>query len=215
MAEEKKLNIFQKIQRARVELQKRDLKKSGYNKYSNYKYFELGDFLPHINEICDKLGLYTEVSYQEKEAFLKVIDCDNSEVYREWTTPIEVAVLKGCSMIQNIGGTQSFARRYLYMMAFEIAEADAIDSGDIGIDQEAEEGKAKIGKAAVMTIKKLIDETETDLSKFLGWAGVNKVEDIQNSMMGTCINMLSKKKNEIEENKKKEEAKKAEEDIDF
>ena len=215
MAEEKKFNIFQKIQKARVELQKKDLKKSGYNKYSNYKYFELGDFLPHINEICDKLGLYTEVSYQEKEAFLKVIDCDNSEVFREWSTPVEVAVLKGCSMIQNIGGTQSFARRYLYMMAFEIAEADAIDSGNIGIDQEAEEGKAKIGKAAVMTIKKLIDETETDLSKFLGWAGVNKVEEIQNSMMGTCINMLNKKKTEIEENRRKEEAKKVEEDIDF
>ena len=51
MVEEKKLNIFQKIQRARVELQKKDIKKTGLNKYSGYKYFDLGDFLPHINSL--------------------------------------------------------------------------------------------------------------------------------------------------------------------
>lgn len=202
----KELNIFQKIQRARVELQNKELKKSGYNKYSNYKYFELGDFLPNINEICDRLGLYCEFQFKPDLATLSVIDCDKPESERMWSTPIEIAALKGCSSIQNIGGSQSYARRYLYLMAFEIAESDAIDGGEI--DHDVEEGKAKISKAAVMTIKKLIDETQTDVVKFLGWAGVEKVEDIQNSMMGTCIKMLSKKKEEIE-------AKKKDDDINF
>ncbi|WP_346930247.1 ERF family protein [Clostridium sp.] len=198
-----KLNIYQKLQRARVELQNKELKKSGYNKYSDYKYFELGDFLPYINEICDVLGLYCEFQFAKEKAILLVIDSENPEELRTWSTPVEIATLKGCSSIQNIGGSQSYARRYLYLMAFEIAESDTVDGGEI--DQDAEEGKAKISKAAVMTIKKLIDETSTEENKFLGWAGVSKVEDIQNSMLGTCINMLNKKKIEIEELRKKKE----------
>ncbi|MEW8993077.1 ERF family protein [Clostridium sp.] len=197
-----KLNIYQKIQRARVELQNKELKKTGHNKYSNYKYFELGDFLPHINEICDRLGLYCEFQFTSELATLEIIDSDKNEEKRRWSTPIEIASLKGCSSIQNIGGSQSYARRYLYLMAFEIAESDVIDGGEI--DQDAEEGKAKIGKAAVMTIKKLIDETGTDLNKFLAWANVKKIEDIQNSMLHECINTLREKKEKQEEKKKDE-----------
>ena len=207
MSEEiKKLNLFQKIQKARVELQKREIKKTGYNKYSNYYYFELSDFLLPINEICNQVGLYSEFQYTNTEATLTIYDTDNTEHFRVWTTPVEVAILKGCSTIQNIGGTQSFARRYLYMMAFEIAESDAIDNGSV--DQDAELGKQKINKSSVLTINGLIDETKTDKKKFLEWAGVEKVEDITNNALGTCINMLNKKKkdlNEAIERKRKEQ----------
>lgn len=217
MAETKKLNIFQKMQKARVELQNRDLKKTGYNKYSNYKYFELGDFLPYINNICNELGLYTEFSYEEKSAALTVYNTENLEEKRVWTTPVEVATLKGCSTIQNIGGTQSFARRYLYMMAFEIAETDVIDGG--AVDEDAELGKQKIGQAHILTINSLIQETETDKKEFLAWAGVNRVEDITNEAVGTCLTMLNKKKT-LKEKKEKAELKQIEEeqhktDFDF
>lgn len=209
MPETKKLNIYQKIQKARVDLQNKDLKKTGYNKYSNYKYFELGDFLPHINDICNEIGLYTEFSYEEKLATLTIYNTENLEEKRIWTTPVEVATLKGCSTIQNIGGTQSFARRYLYMMAFEIAETDVIDGG--AVDEDAELGKQKIGKAHVLTINSLIQETETDKKEFLAWAGVNKVEDITNEAVGTCLTMLNKKKT-LKEKREQEELKQIEAD---
>ena len=212
MAEVKKFNIYQKIQKARVDLQNKDLKKTGYNKYSNYKYFELGDFLPHINDICNEIGLYTEFSYEEKLATLTIYNTENLEEKRIWTTPVEVATLKGCSTIQNIGGTQSFARRYLYMMAFEIAETDVIDGG--AIDEDAE-----LGKAHVLTINSLIQETETDKKEFLAWAGVNKVEDITNEAVGTCLTMLNKKKTLKEKREQEElkqiEAEQQQRDFDF
>ncbi|MDC4249599.1 ERF family protein [Clostridium perfringens] len=207
MTETKKFNIYQKIQRARVDLQNKDLKKTGYNKYSNYKYFELGDFLPHINDICNEIGLYTEFSYEEKLATLTIYNTENLEEKRIWTTPVEVATLKGCSTIQNIGGTQSFARRYLYMMAFEIAETDVIDGG--AVDEDAELGKQKIGQAHVLTINSLIQETETDKKEFLAWAGVNRVEDITNEAVGTCLTMLNKKKT-LKEKKEQDELKQIE-----
>lgn len=196
---QEKLNLYQKLQKSRVDLQKKDIKKSGYNKYSNYNYFELSDFLPHINEVCLDNGLSSIFHFKKDEATLTIKDTDNLESVEVFTTPVEIAALKGCSSIQNIGGTQSYARRYLYMMAFEIAESDSIDGGQV--DQDAEEGKKKINKASVFTIKKLIDETGTDESKFLSWAGVTKTEDITNDMLGNCISMLNKKKEELNKNK--------------
>lgn len=204
LEEIKKLNIFQKIQKVRVELQKKDVKKTGLNKFSNYKYFELSDFLPHIMELCDKYGIYTEFQYTNEEAKLIVFDTESKE-FREWTTPIEVAALKGCSSIQNIGGTQSYARRYLYTMAFEIAESDMVDAGQV--DQAIEEGKQKIKRPAVLTLKKLIVETETDESKFLNWAGAKRVEDITNDMLKTCLDMLEKKKKVEAKDKKVDDPK--------
>ncbi|MBM7835055.1 ERF family protein [Clostridium sardiniense] len=216
--ESNKFNIYQKIQQARVELQNRELKKTGYNKFANYKYFELGDFLPHINDVCLKIGLYTEFKFTPQQAWLYIRDIDNPDIFREWSTPVEIATLKGCSAIQNIGGTQSFSRRYLYMMAFEIAETDVIDGG--AVDADAEAGKQKINRASVMTINNLIDETGVDKRKFLSWAGVNKVEDIPNSALNICIQMLNKKKKDIEIKKQQEESqeeveKHTEEDFEF
>lgn len=207
MAEEKKLNIFQKIQKARVELQKRDIKKTGLNKYSNYKYFELGDFLPHINEICDELGLYTEFKYGEEEAFLYVIDSDNPDIKREWRTPVKIPALKGCSDIQAIGGSQTFARRYLYMMAFEIAETDIVDIAEV--DEDKQEAEQRIGTVHLNVMKKLIEETETEITSFLKYAGVEKLEDIKNKDYPELLKLLEKKKQDYK--RKQENARKLKE----
>lgn len=202
----KKLNIFQKIQKARVELQKRDIKKTGLNKYSNYKYFELGDFLPHINDICNEIGLYTEFKYGEEEAFLYLIDCDYPEIKREWITPVKVPALKGCSDIQAIGSSQTFARRYLYMMAFEIAETDLIDNSEI--DEDKHEAEQRIGTVHLNVMKKLIEETETEITSFLKYAGASRVEDVKNKDYPELIKLLEKKR---KDNFKKIEAKKLKE----
>ena len=207
MAEEKKLNIFQKIQKARVELQKRDIKKTGLNKYSNYKYFELGDFLPHINEICDELGLYTEFKYGEEEAFLYVIDSDNPDIKREWRTPVKIPALKGCSDIQAIGGSQTFARRYLYMRAFEIAETDIVDIAEV--DEDKQEAEQRIGIVHLNVMKKLIEETETEITSFLKYAGVEKLEDIKNKDYPELLKLLEKKKQDYK--RKQENARKLKE----
>lgn len=201
MEEEKRINLFQKIQKARVELQNRDIKKTGFNKYSNYSYFELGDFLPHINDICNKVGLYTEVKYENEEAFLHVIDCDNPDTSRFWRTPVKVPALKGCSDMQAIGSSQTFVRRYLYMMAFEIAETDIIDNSEVDIEKE--EGNKKIGQVHLNVMRKLINETDTEVTNFLKYAGVTSLEDIKNKDYPELLKLLEKKK---QDNIKKREA---------
>ena len=57
------MNIYKKIQQARVELQKMGIKKSGHNKFANFDYFELKDFLPKVNEIFLDLKLFSKYSF--------------------------------------------------------------------------------------------------------------------------------------------------------
>lgn len=208
MAEEIKIiNIYQKLQKSRVELQAKNLKKSGKNSYSNYEYFELGDFLPGVNEVCNNNGLATIFHFEKEIATLTIIDVDNPESIIKFETPIEMAAIKGSSTIQQIGGTQTYARRYLYMMAFEIAETDIVDKSEV--DLEKQEGEQRIGTVHLNVIRKLIDETETEITSFLKYAGVEKLEDIKNKDYPELLKLLEKKKQDYK--RKQEKARKLKE----
>lgn len=208
MAEEIKIiNIYQKLQKSRVELQAKNLKKSGKNSYSNYEYFELGDFLPGVNEVCNNNGLATIFHFEKEIATLTIIDVDNPESIIKFETPIEMAAIKGSSTIQQIGGTQTYARRYLYMMAFEIAETDIVDKSEV--DLEKQEGEQRIGTVYLNVIRKLIDETETEITSFLKYAGVEKLEDIKNKDYPDLLKLLERKKQDYK--RKQENARKLKE----
>ena len=112
---------------ARIQLQSATLKKSGHNKFAGYQYFELGDFIPTINEIFNNLGLCGVVSYDSDIASLTITDTDdNSNIVI--TSPMAEANLKGCHPIQNLGAVETYTRRYLWVTAMEIVEHDALDS---------------------------------------------------------------------------------------
>ena len=103
------------------------LKKSGHNKFAGYQYFELGDFLPTINEIFHELGLCSAVSFDNELATLKIVDVETGGMIR-FTSPMAEAQLKGCHPIQNLGAVETYQRRYLYVTALEIVEHDALDA---------------------------------------------------------------------------------------
>ena len=119
--------VFQKLQQARIKLQATQLKKSGHNKFAGYQYFELGDFLPTINQIFSELKLCSIVSFDENMATLKIFDHEFGGLIR-FTSPMAEAQLKGCHPVQNLGATQTYLRRYLYVLALEIVEHDALDA---------------------------------------------------------------------------------------
>lgn len=121
------MTVYAKLQQARIKLQGRKLTKSGKNKFAGYEYFELGDFLPAIQEICNELGLCGVVTYTETAAFLNIYDTTNSECV-VFSSPMSTAELKGCHPVQNLGAVQTYLRRYLWTNAFEIVEHDALDA---------------------------------------------------------------------------------------
>jgi hypothetical protein len=110
---------------ARLKLQNTALTKSGHNKFAGYKYFELGDFLPTIQNIFNELGLCGVVSYTQDLATLTITDGTDNIVI---TSPMGSAALKGCHEVQNIGAVETYQRRYLWVTAMEIVEHDVLDA---------------------------------------------------------------------------------------
>lgn len=122
------MNIYEKLQDCRLKLSKADLKKSGQNAYTKGNYFELGDFLPKLTEIMADLKLTSVITFDETMATLTLIDCEKSEDTIVFTSPMRDATLKGTHPIQNLGAVETYSRRYLYIMAFDIVENDTLDN---------------------------------------------------------------------------------------
>ena len=122
------MSVHQKLMQARIALQGKKLSKSGKNKFAGYNYFELGDFLPTVQEIFLSLGLAGYVSYGSDAAVLTIVDSDNPDDAIEISSPMSSAALKGAHEIQNLGAVQTYLRRYLWVTAMEIVEHDALDA---------------------------------------------------------------------------------------
>ena len=121
------MSVHKKLMQARVKLLSVDMKKSGQNKFAGYSYFELGDFIPHVQTIFNDLGLCGVVTFNTEYAQLCITDVDDGTVI-VITSPMAEANLKGAHPIQNLGAVLSYQRRYLWMAAMELVEGDAVDS---------------------------------------------------------------------------------------
>ena len=121
------MNIYEKLQTVRVALQAQNLKKSGKNTYSNYNYYELADFLPEIMQLMAANKMTSVISFTKELATLTLIDTEKPDAHIIFTSPMAGANLKAAHEIQNLGAVETYQRRYLYMTAFEIVEADVLD----------------------------------------------------------------------------------------
>ena len=121
------MSVHKKLMQARIQLQNLPLKKTGHNKFAGYYYFELGDFLPDVQQIFNNIGLCGYISYDAEIASLTIVDLeDNSSIVI--TSPMVEANLKGAHPIQNLGAVETYTRRYLWVTAMDIVEHDALDS---------------------------------------------------------------------------------------
>lgn len=192
------MNIFEKIQTARVELQEMNLKMGGYNKFADFKYFELKDFLPEINKIFSKLKLFSKFDLLENEGILTIINAEKTDEQVTFTTPKAEIVLKGQNGLQMIGSTHTYLKRYCYCNALEIVEDDAINAT---IDKE----KTEINKPSVKKlstderrerglkyISKMTTKYQKDIDKFLLGVTVLDVEELTNEQVSELANNIKK-----------------------
>lgn len=159
---EEKLNVYQKLQKIRVELQNKKIKKSGKNAYAGFTYYELKDFIPAINELMLKYGVSSNFSIDEDRAVLTITDLDDLNSFIVFASPIAEAQLKGCTPIQALGAVHTYMKRYLYLNAFEIVEDDLLDAqaGNIKTKDKNYDEKAIAGLKDISTI--------ADLNKYYG-----------------------------------------------
>ena len=125
-----KLNVYQKLNAARKLFQQSGAKKTGKNFSIGYAYFELEDIVPVATDIFCEVGIITIVSFTEDRGMMLVMNTDNPTPEQSITfqTPMRYAdTNKGVNPVQALGSTHTYIRRYLYMMALDIVEADEID----------------------------------------------------------------------------------------
>ena len=126
-----KLQLLNKVTRAKRMLRKRNMKKSGYNSHGKYHYFELEDIIPHIEEVFDELGLGSYYDFDDDCALLYIYDQETMYEH-SWYTPIktpsmpENKVDTGVHM-KAIQSTQTYARRALWLQALDILEPNIIE----------------------------------------------------------------------------------------
>lgn len=202
------MSIYAKLSQARVKLQKENLKKTGNNR--SFKYFELKDFLPRVNEIFDELKMCAVVRYSSELATLTIYDCEKDESI-EFTSPMVQKALPSGTEIQNLGAIQTYQRRYLYLTALEIVEDDLVDSiPPEKTKQKKQESRKHYNESTQQNVnstqdKSILDKLKTGLkecgnkkeleeryAKQMPWIETNHPDliDEYNSFYDECINNL-------------------------
>lgn len=122
------MTLLEKLAAVRLELQQKAPAKSGKNTFSNYDYYELADFMPAVTELMHKHKLVGLFNMDAENAMLRIVDCEKPDDAEVFTLPVREATLKGAHPIQNLGAMVTYMRRYLWMVAMELVEADGLDA---------------------------------------------------------------------------------------
>ena len=138
-----KMSLWERLSRIKAELSKREVKKSGHNKFSGYYYHELADFMPHITDLQATFGVDDTVDFiKNQDGFIDSVSITLTNVHRPEETKtttipyVEAEMLaKGgapstIDAIQRMGSTITYNRRYIYMLAYNITENDQVDASD-------------------------------------------------------------------------------------
>ena len=128
-------NVYQKLLEARVLFMEEDVKKSGKNMKMSYKYFELQDIVPVATPIFQQVGLLPAVTFSADEAIMTIFNVDCPSDYIQFSSPMReiepiISSKTGgevVNAIQRLGSVETYQRRYLYMIALDIVEADSIE----------------------------------------------------------------------------------------
>ena len=103
------------------------IKPSGKNTHVGYDYFDLSDILPAVTELEKIHKMLSVVRFCDDYASLTVYNSEKTDEFIEFTSPMSTADLKGCHAVQNLGAVETYIRRYLYMIAYEIVEHESLD----------------------------------------------------------------------------------------
>ena len=202
-------NIYLKLQQARCELTKAVTKKSGWNEYSHYHYFQLDDFMAQAKEILAKHHLFsffnifpqevdgsTGVVTNPERAVLEIVDADKPSDVIRWTTETADATMKGATPIQTLGSKHTYMRRYLWLEAMEIAVCDDVDAvGDDKRQVKEQKPKAQPRMATDEQVHMILNLYEDErIEKMMQYYKVGKLGDLTEAQAVQIIKKGEKEK---------------------
>ena len=142
---DKQVSIFEKLAIIREEFLNAGAKKTGKNPHAEFMYFELNDIIPIGNPIMKAHKLVFHITFENGNACGKLVDFESNEQIA-WTVPFVTIAEPGkfrMNEIQGMGAAVTYYRRYLYMLLFDIIEADEIDGASGKQEKQKAEEKPK------------------------------------------------------------------------
>ena len=126
-------NIYEKLAQAKLQFGNSGIKPTGINRFAGFKYFELADIIPVANAILSENGLVFYVKYTTEEAIGTLVNCSEPTEQITFTSPMkELDIIsdtgkKKMNELQALGAVETYQKRYLYNMLFDVVEADVFD----------------------------------------------------------------------------------------
>jgi hypothetical protein len=170
----KDVNFLSRINSVKIALIDAKLKKSGKNNFSGFEYYELSDISPTLERLCQDNKIFLHFSFTESEGILTIFDCE-SEKSLSYKSPSKSLTLKGCNEIQALGGVQTYLRRYLIFMAFNITEPDLFDKNVGNKDFNERKEVKKVGGTQAIDPDEVVEYKE--LVDFI--ANANSLEELE------------------------------------
>jgi len=129
------MSIYEKLSKVQLALMKRDIRKTGFNKFKKYHYHTLDDLMPHCLEECHKEGLTFFFNFRNNEAIIRLHDWEAPVEsitcglpFPELVLPDDDAKNKNNIIVQDMGAAVTYLKRYLLIDLFDISEGELIDS---------------------------------------------------------------------------------------
>lgn len=149
------MNIYKKMSIIKKELTELGLKQSGENTFSNFTYFEKGDFMPSLLLLQDKYGVddTIKISRIKDQCLLILTNTNDSNDFKEIEIPYEEAQMlaKGgapskTDNIQRMGATISYLTRYLYLIAYNLTDKDMVEAyrKQVELDEKESHDKKEV-----------------------------------------------------------------------
>ena len=189
------LNIYQRLQEARIRFAKSGVKKNGINRNDEYKYFQLEDIVPVATPILQELQLIFLTTFTNDIPTGTLVDMLHPEdkiIFNSYTDPEALLTRKGnriMTPIQEKGAKETYQRRYLYVQMLDITEGDIIDSGLIDDeDKDTTPTKTETKKETKKSTRPATKEERENLKKDL----IDKDGAITDTQMNAIKNGLKK-----------------------
>lgn len=194
------MNITEKLLQARKLIKAASLKKEGRNKFSKYDYFTPSQVSELVNTVCQELNMLPMFSLKKDEHGLfgeliildtepGVLQGDNlATLVFEMRT--EMPSITATNMTQQMGGCETYTKRYMLMSAFDITDNNLdFDSQDNRPNKEAEKpgpvSREGIREEEAHTMKEIMScENLADLGllwESLSWKQKGKFETIKDN----------------------------------
>lgn len=188
-------NILSKLAKARIELQNKGLAKSGKNKHLGFNYYELGDFIPTVNELFSQIGLLGQFCITGEIPFanatLTIYDTETGENIK-FESPTAQATLVKATPVQELGAVHTYVKRYLYLNALEIVEPDVLDKG-LGDKDTVDGQETKATAKQVELIKSLLKNVEAHIEYTCTQYNVKTLEELTMKQASEVVSKIKAK----------------------